>query len=335
MWFLMCWIVAGDPLAAGKLIYETGKAPTGRVIEAFLPLSEITVDAALLPCASCHGRDGKGRPEGGLEPPDLRWHVLVKPYGHRHPNGRIHPAFSPRTLARAVTMGFDPAGNELAGVMPRYRLTIAERDALIAYIRVLGSLLKPGVHRDSLRLGLILPHGDGEAVTVREVARQLLDRVNRNGGLFRRRLVVVELEVASDEDPEAWRDRIRQADLFTLISVPARGREHEVAKLAANLEIPLIAPLIDVPPPEPHHPLVFYLHPGSFALDTGDHTRIAVRLLLHALRLCGRDLDREGLVKALESTYRFPTGILPPLSYGPNRRVGTTLNANHITTDTR
>jgi hypothetical protein len=43
---------------------------------------------------------------------------------------------------------------------------------------------------------------------------------------------------------------------------------------------------------------------------------------LEALRLVGRDLSREKLLSALESFYEFDTGLAPPITYTPNRRIG-------------
>jgi ABC-type branched-subunit amino acid transport system substrate-binding protein len=48
----------------------------------------------------------------------------------------------------------------------------------------------------------------------------------------------------------------------------------------------------------------------------------SARLLLEGLARSGRDLSREKLVTALEGVYAFETGLMPPISYGPNRRIG-------------
>ena len=48
----------------------------------------------------------------------------------------------------------------------------------------------------------------------------------------------------------------------------------------------------------------------------------AAKLLEEGLRRAGRDLDRRKLVDALEELYGYETGLTPPLSYGPNRRIG-------------
>jgi ABC-type branched-subunit amino acid transport system substrate-binding protein len=48
----------------------------------------------------------------------------------------------------------------------------------------------------------------------------------------------------------------------------------------------------------------------------------AAGLLVEGLKRAGKDLSREKLIQALEGLYNFPTGTTPPISYGPNRRVG-------------
>jgi ABC-type branched-subunit amino acid transport system substrate-binding protein/mono/diheme cytochrome c family protein len=48
----------------------------------------------------------------------------------------------------------------------------------------------------------------------------------------------------------------------------------------------------------------------------------AADLLVEALKRAGRDLHRDRLVGALEGIRDFRTGLAPPLTFGPNRRVG-------------
>jgi hypothetical protein len=48
----------------------------------------------------------------------------------------------------------------------------------------------------------------------------------------------------------------------------------------------------------------------------------SVVVLTEALRRAGRDLTRAKLVDALEGLYRLETGLIPPVSFGPNRRIG-------------
>lgn len=48
----------------------------------------------------------------------------------------------------------------------------------------------------------------------------------------------------------------------------------------------------------------------------------AAKMLVEGLKLSGRDLSREKLITALEGFYKFETGLTPPITYGPNRRIG-------------
>jgi ABC-type branched-subunit amino acid transport system substrate-binding protein len=48
----------------------------------------------------------------------------------------------------------------------------------------------------------------------------------------------------------------------------------------------------------------------------------AAKLLEEGLRGAGRTLNRERLVETIEKLYRYDTGLTPPLTYGPNRRIG-------------
>lgn len=48
----------------------------------------------------------------------------------------------------------------------------------------------------------------------------------------------------------------------------------------------------------------------------------AVKLFEEGLRGAGHTLDRERLIEAIEALYRYETGLTPPLTYGPNRRIG-------------
>ncbi|HEX6201508.1 MAG TPA: ABC transporter substrate-binding protein [Thermoanaerobaculia bacterium] len=50
---------------------------------------------------------------------------------------------------------------------------------------------------------------------------------------------------------------------------------------------------------------------------------VAMDLFVEGLRHTGRDLSRTSFVEALEALRDHRTGLVPPLSYGPNRRLGT------------
>jgi ABC-type branched-subunit amino acid transport system substrate-binding protein len=48
----------------------------------------------------------------------------------------------------------------------------------------------------------------------------------------------------------------------------------------------------------------------------------SARVLEEGLRRAGRDLGRDKLVQSLEGLHNFETGVLPPISFGSNQRVG-------------
>src|SRR6185295_4301830 len=100
-------------LERGRQIYNEGTSPSGGEIIAVMSDAGVEVPASAVPCGGCHGRDGKGRPEGGVAPSDLTWTALTKPYGITHPSGRKHPPYDVKLLKRAIALGLDPAGNTL------------------------------------------------------------------------------------------------------------------------------------------------------------------------------------------------------------------------------
>lgn len=48
----------------------------------------------------------------------------------------------------------------------------------------------------------------------------------------------------------------------------------------------------------------------------------AAKLLMEGLQRTGRELSRKKLINTLETIYQFDTGVIPPLSYGSNRHIG-------------
>lgn len=58
----------------------------------------------------------------------------------------------------------------------------------------------------------------------------------------------------------------------------------------------------------------------------------AARILVHALERCGKELSRERLITTLEGLYEYDTGLMPKITFGPNRRIGA-LGAYVVTID--
>jgi ABC-type branched-subunit amino acid transport system substrate-binding protein len=50
----------------------------------------------------------------------------------------------------------------------------------------------------------------------------------------------------------------------------------------------------------------------------------STKVFYEAVKLSGRQLDRATLLRSLEQIHEFRTGVMPPLTFGPNRRIGST-----------
>src|SRR5712672_2748709 len=75
---LMTPACAGDLTAQeqrGRQLYREGGYGTN--ITATLGQESLSLPATKVPCASCHGPDGLGRPEAGVVPSDIRSGVSV------------------------------------------------------------------------------------------------------------------------------------------------------------------------------------------------------------------------------------------------------------------
>nr|WP_305118984.1 c-type cytochrome [Tahibacter harae] len=137
-------------VAGGEQIYRQGISPRATPLQA--AVGGGTVSAALLPCMNCHGADGRGRSEGGLRPADITPGALGRPLRDER---RSRPAYDASRLRRAVTMGLDAAGAALDPAMPRYALSQADADDLLAFLAALDSRASAGVDEGRIRIALL------------------------------------------------------------------------------------------------------------------------------------------------------------------------------------
>jgi len=250
----------------GRQIYLEGTSPSGGEIVAVLGDAQIEVPAASVPCASCHGRDGRGRPEGGVSPSDLRWESLTRPYGVTHPSGRSHPPYDERLLKRAVTLGLDPAGNKLHVAMPRFRLSLQDMAALTAYLKRLGSEPEPGVSETAVRIGVVLPPA-GPLTPLGRAVRSALEaqcaQWNAQGGIYGRKLETRFLEPPAE--PAARRaavaDFLGREQVFAGLAPFFPGADAALTSLFGDAQIPVVGPFTLHPRADAGRS-IFYLFPG-------------------------------------------------------------------------
>lgn len=231
----------------GRQIYRDGSSPSGGAITALLGDAQIEVPATSVPCASCHGRDGRGRPEGGVAPSDLRWESMTRPYGVTHPSGRTHPPYDERLLKRAISMGIDPAGNPLHVAMPRFRMSLQDMADLTAYLKRLGSEPEPGVSDTAVRIGVVLPPA-GPLTPLGRAVRAAVEAQcaawNGQGGIYGRRLEPLFLEPPAE--PAARRaavaDFLGREQVFAGLAPFFPGADAELVSLFTEMQVPAVGP---------------------------------------------------------------------------------------------
>lgn len=259
-----------DAERRGKRIYLTGESPSGGEVTALMGEAGIEVPATALPCASCHGRDGRGRPEGGVQPSDLTWEALTRPYAVETAAGRRHGPYTPHLLKRAIGLGIDASGGRLDAVMPRYRLSHRDADDLVAYLGKLGRDLDPGIADGTLTLGVLLPPAEAaELAATAAAVRRILDaycaHLNDGGGVYQRRLELRyrALPPAPDERPAALARFVEEEGIFALVAPFTAGADAALAAEMERLAVPAVGPLtLDPQEGFPLNRQVFYLDGG-------------------------------------------------------------------------
>lgn len=219
----------------GKQLYLTGESAAKRPVTALLGDDDVEVAASVVPCASCHARDGRGREEGGLRPPSLQWDVLTHALSTAQ---RTRAAYTRSQLTRAVAMGIDADGKRLQKTMPRYRMALEDMQDLLAYLEQLGNDREPGLTDDAVRIGFVLPSGSAEQAAVRAALTAYAERVNGDGGVFGRRIVPVFTTTAGAEELERF---LIDEQPFAIGAAWLTGADAALSAVAERHGVPLIA----------------------------------------------------------------------------------------------
>ena len=203
----------------GRHLYRHGEPLSARPVTALVNNTELPATA--LACGTCHGIEGRGVPEGSIEPADIRAAslatYLVKP-------GRRRPRYDDAQLARALREGRDSGDQPLSPVMPRYRLDDRDLADLVAYLRRLGDEPQPGLGEEELTV----------ATTAGEVTRKALEayfaETNAQGGVHGRALKL-------------------GTDLEDAFAILCTSPSPELQALIDEERIPLVTPLASRPGP--------------------------------------------------------------------------------------
>ncbi|HEY5645956.1 MAG TPA: ABC transporter substrate-binding protein [Pseudomonadales bacterium] len=231
----------------GKEIYFGGSSPSGDPITAYFGKEGLELPGRAATCGSCHGHDGKGRPESGVMPSNITWSQLSKSYGHLHPDGLDHPPFDERSLRDFIRTGIYPGGQKGDPSMPSYKISDRDFDDLLAYMKLLGTILDPGLSEAAIRIGTLVPSNGplGEiGRALQDVLQAYFDDVNAAGGIYGRRLelVVHDIPLVEEEAAAGLSAWLAEQVPFALVSPFTPRMDVEVQSLIASRNIPVIGP---------------------------------------------------------------------------------------------
>jgi ABC-type branched-subunit amino acid transport system substrate-binding protein len=233
--------------ANGKQIYNQGSGRSPGPIKAVLGGGTSRIPARLMPCSSCHGPDGQGRPEGGVTPSNITWDVLARPLASNARLARQRPAYDLTSLRRAISEGLDPAGNELGLTMPRFIMPKDDMDSLIAYLRLLGKEADPGLENENIRIGTVIPEDGPMAATGNSFAgliKAYFDDINRQGGIYGRKIEFSILRAKGNPSEVAAlaSSFVSGKEIFALVGVLPAMAEQEVDDALQRAGVPVITP---------------------------------------------------------------------------------------------
>lgn len=278
--------VAPSVLEQGRRMYMEGVLPSGEVMDAFIQ-GDVRVTGQQAICGACHRRSGMGASEGGEVALAITGAILYQPL--RTPTSKPplpperRPAYTDETLKRAIREGIDPAGRSLDPVMPRYRVSDADLDVLITYMKTLSARPSPGVDEEDIHFATIVT--DGLPAETRrallEVMQTFVEQKNVETRHETQRkqhapwhkawmlepyrkwvLQVWDLK----GPPTTWRDQLEayyaERPVFAVVNGTAPGGWRPVHAFCEARQVPCLFPTTDLPVVDEWSFYALYLSPG-------------------------------------------------------------------------
>lgn len=270
-------VLAGRALYRGELPFS---APS-RLQGVALPAAH---------CSQCHGPRGGARQEAGVRVPAIQWQPLMQASDGL-------PAYRSSTqVLQAIGRGQGRQGQALAAPMPQFALTTAEQQALLAYLRVVGTDAQPiaGVTAERVVVASVLPLSGPQAAAgerIRAAMAARFDAINAQGGVFGRRIELRAIDggATSASASAALRATlVGKQDVFALVGSLLPDPDGAALKLLQSREMPMVATL-GIAQAEPQSPQLTYLLPPlqaqlqGLADEMGKHCPASdgVRRLIH------------------------------------------------------
>jgi ABC-type branched-subunit amino acid transport system substrate-binding protein len=250
----------------GRKIYREGSDDSQVNITATLGVTGETVSATAFTCANCHGLEGEGKQEGGLTIPAITsQQIFSGAFSNNEKND-----YDDSALVRAVTKGINSQNKALSATMPRYNLTADQSQALLAYLKHLGSIkdVEYGINENEVQLATVLPLTGPLAATgnlLKATLSACIAEINKQGLIYGRKLTLATLDSgnSSTETLAATRQLVSEKKPFALVSGYYPEFTSAIYSALSQEKIPVIAPLTFEPYVSPTpSPTFFYFLPS-------------------------------------------------------------------------
>ena len=295
-------VSADDRLSAkeqlGRKIYRAGSDGGQIEITATLGFTGDPVSATAFACANCHGLEGEGKQEGGLAIPAITSQQL---FAGASSNRGAKKIYDGNTLIQAITKGINSQNKALSPTMPRYSLTTDQAQALLAYLKRLGSMsnAETGITDTEVQLAAIFPLTGPLAATgnlLKATLAACIAEVNGQGLIYGRKLTLATLDSGSsiNEALAATKQLVSETKPFALVSSYFPEITPTLYADLSQEKIPVIAPLTLEPYGSPASSSTFFYFLPSYV----DQSSALVEYWLTQLLAEGKGLVQPKLVIA-------------------------------------
>lgn len=232
---------------SGRMIYREGHDNSKDQITASLDSSDEIISATAFACANCHGIDGEGKQEGSLVVPNID-------ANHLFTTTKIRPAYDDNTLLTVITKGINSQNTALNPSMPKYNLAKFQAQALVAYLKQLGTGNDStvGLTDSEIQLATLLPMS-GKLATMGNLLKATMDacvaETNNQGLIYGRKLTLTAYDSGGSQNEllAATKHLITDVKPFALIAGYFPELTSDIYQHLSRAKTPVIAPLTFAP----------------------------------------------------------------------------------------
>jgi ABC-type branched-subunit amino acid transport system substrate-binding protein len=252
----------------GRIIYREGSDGSQFKITATLGLTGEPISATAFACANCHGLEGEGKQEGAMTIPAITSQHLFTDAPSDNGAKRI---YDDNTLVRAITKGINSQNKTLSPTMPKYNLTADQAQALLAYLKHLGSTgdVESGITDTEVQLATVLPLTGPLAATgnlLKTTLEVCITETNKQGLIYGRKLTLATLDSGNsiNEPLAATQQLLSETKPFALVSGYFPAFTSELYTALSQEKIPVIGPLTFEPYDTPTPSATFFYFLPSY-----------------------------------------------------------------------